>query len=228
MTNFVETILEEGRESHLNNEEKVLDNPETKIGEGLRKHVHKSHLGYIIKVFKDDPRGEFLKDIQELTENNNYFLWSEVAEVPNYGNSDFVIRQGPADLTHQQTVNKIGLERTMQKEIQMLLDLNQQSITYKDFKPANIAYEGLNNSFEPRAIDVFDRYALEEGKFDKSELRKTLEFYVHGKFSNKGVIDVYDIEPIEAEYSVGEALLNYHGFHEEKKDYLIMNAIRKI
>jgi hypothetical protein len=126
-----------------------------------------------------------------------------------------MIRMPACDLTHEQAVDTYHISDIIRSDLEMFIDLREDDITYKDFKPENIGYFWADSELESRPIDIFDGYAWEEEReLSPRKFANKIDTYITGTPDEGGLTDLYSVSTIEAEREV----MDYLGLDESHAD----------
>lgn len=217
-------IVERAEERQLDEDTRVLEDENSKLGEGANTSAHVSSRGYVLKTVAYDKAqaaiegngAESPHDHIERVRDVDRFPQAELEEIEGEGPFDHAwVRMDPSHMSHQQAAETYHIADVINEDLDMFFDLREEGITYDDFKPDNIHYfcdDELSdgNMDVAKPIDITDgsrKPWTEEEDLSYRRFADILDVYIQGTPNEDGLVDLYSISTPEAE----EHVMNYLG-----------------
>jgi hypothetical protein len=204
-----------------------LDSEDTKLGEGANTSAYFTPRGYVLKpVVYDENAARNPNNSAESPESHvesvkglERFPWVELEKVESEEVFDHAwVRMSAWDLSHSEAIEAYHFSDVISQDLDLFLDLREEGITYRDFKPGNIGYFWTNNQVEgmpvAKAVDVTDGSRKpwdEEENLSRRDFSGILEVYIRGTADEQGLVDRYPLGVHQAE----EYIFEYLGLESE-------------
>ena len=206
---YLDDLSARAKKNQLEEDERALNDDESKIGEGANNSAHVSPRGYVVKPVSFDWRSENPFEMAERVEGIDRFPWLEVDERDQEGPFEYAtVKIARNDLTHEEVAETCYVSDVISEDLDMFFDLRQEDITYRDLKPENIGYFWEEDSFTAKPIDVIDAHAWEEEEeLMYRRFSDIMDVYIRGTPNESGLTNLYQVSVPEAE----EHVFNYLG-----------------
>lgn len=201
-------VVERAEEKQLEEDNRVLDDENSKLGEGANTSAHVSSRGYVVKPVTYDWQSENPFEQAERARSVSRFPWIEVDERDAEGPFQYaMVKISKSDLTHEEAVETCHISDIVTEDLDMFFDLREDDITYGDFKPENIGYFWEEDSLVAKPIDVIDRHAWQqEEELLYRRFSDIMDVYIRGTPNEDGLADIYSVSIPEAEKHVMDYL----------------------
>ncbi|MFB6116461.1 MAG: hypothetical protein ABEK10_03005 [Candidatus Nanosalina sp.] len=205
----LEGIVERAEKMQQSEDNSVLDDEASLIGEGANTSAHVSTRGYVVKPVAYDLKSENPFKRAEIARKADRFPWLQVDEREAEGPFNYaLVKMARSNLTHEEAVETAHIQDIINRDLDMFFDLRDDNITYRDFKPDNIGYFWEDESLIAKPIDVIDSNAWEqEEDLLYRRFSDIIDVYIRGTPDEDGLTDFHSISVPEVE----EYVLDYLG-----------------